>query len=43
MNLTDSEKKTIQTAINAEIEKLLREQRNFKLSLANANFAKEAQ
>ncbi|MGZ3749579.1 MAG: hypothetical protein ACXVCD_19735 [Pseudobdellovibrionaceae bacterium] len=32
MNLTDSEKKSIETAIKEEIEKLLREQKNFKLS-----------
>ncbi len=30
MNLTDSEKITIQNGINREIEKLVREQKNFK-------------
>ncbi|MGZ3745506.1 MAG: hypothetical protein ACXVBQ_16700 [Pseudobdellovibrionaceae bacterium] len=41
MNLTDSEKKSIETAIKEEIEKLLREQKNFKLSRVSDEFRKK--
>ena len=43
MNLTDSEKITIENAINEEIEKLIREQKNFKPSEVNWGLRKKAQ
>jgi hypothetical protein len=42
MNLEEFEKITIQNAINLEIEKLAREQKNFKLSQVSNEFRKKA-
>jgi hypothetical protein len=41
LDLTDSEKIIVQNAINAEIEKLSREQKNFKLSQVSDEFRKK--
>ncbi len=42
MNLEEFEKITIQNAINQEIEKLAKEQKNFKLSQVSDEFRKKA-
>jgi len=42
LDLTDCEKIIIQNTINAEIEKLAKEQKNFKLSQVNYEFRKKA-
>ncbi len=42
LNLSESEKITVQNGINAEIEKLTREQVNFRLSRANIDQRKKA-
>ena len=42
MNLTDFEKITVQNGINAEIEKLIKEQKNFKTSEVSWGFRKKA-
>jgi len=41
MNLEDFEKVIVQNAINAEIEKLAREQKNFKLNCVSNEFRKK--
>ncbi len=41
LGLTDSEKIIVQNTINAEIEKLAREQKNFKLSQVSDEFRKK--
>jgi hypothetical protein len=40
--LSDSEKIIVQNTINSEIEKLAREQKNFKLSQVSDEFRKKA-
>lgn len=42
LNLEEFEKITIQNAINQEIEKLAKEQKNFKLSEVSDEFRKKA-
>ena len=42
LNLSETEKITVQNGINAEIEKLTREQVNFRLSRAKIDQKKEA-
>ena len=41
LDLTNSEKIIVQNAINAEIEKLIKEQKNFKLSELSSEFRKK--
>ena len=42
LNLEEFEKITVQNAINQEIEKLAKEQKNFKLSEVSDEFRKKA-
>jgi hypothetical protein len=42
LDLSESEKIIVQNAINAEIEKLAKEQKNFKLSQVSDEFRKKA-